>query len=183
MILQTSQKNESPRVVQTVNGVTQSVVKTHNVNLMATFTVRSIPGETPINFNNDLNIAVIDFDSYISFLESNAVWLAFPYGEWKTISTGHIYNPWLDGQDDDALLFSLICHHYDESINFFKKDRKMDGVKLIDCFGPHPLKSQCNYADAYRSIATNFPEVGIHIRKHLFTMCCDYPGNMYTRKQ
>eukprot|EP00732_Lithocolla_globosa_P000273 Lithocolla_globosa_v1_NODE_70_length_7053_cov_4.426408.p3 type:complete len:317 gc:universal NODE_70_length_7053_cov_4.426408:2604-1654(-) len=180
------EKKEPETVTTVANGVRKSVVKTHNINLMATFTLRRVPNSERIPFDNECNVAFVDVNAYQSYLRSQAVSLSLPYREWKLSATGTVYNPWGDGEDDDITTFRMVCHHYDLRITQFKCDRHIggpDGARLVDCFGPWPLKSQKNYGDAVTHITTNFPEVGTYVKNNLLPMCCDFPGNQYIRKQ
>eukprot|EP00733_Pompholyxophrys_punicea_P000309 Pompholyxophrys_punicea_v1_NODE_73_length_3747_cov_4.524377.p2 type:complete len:222 gc:universal NODE_73_length_3747_cov_4.524377:1821-1156(-) len=129
------EKREPEHNQVVVNGEIKVVLKTHNVNLMATCVVKPILAATPIIVLDRLNFGEIHFDCYVEFLREQSYFLSLTYNDWILLSTRINY---LDIENDDAFLARLTTHHYDTAVQLSKQHRTMKLVKLIDCF-PQPL--------------------------------------------
>eukprot|EP00733_Pompholyxophrys_punicea_P000804 Pompholyxophrys_punicea_v1_NODE_296_length_2339_cov_2.955342.p1 type:complete len:392 gc:universal NODE_296_length_2339_cov_2.955342:1926-751(-) len=79
-------EKKEPEVVTRVEGKATTVVKTHNVNLMATCIIRPINNCPPIFLPERLNFAELHFTSYTKFLTEQNPLLATSYYEWKMLS-------------------------------------------------------------------------------------------------
>eukprot|EP00734_Pompholyxophrys_sp_LG126_P000200 Pompholyxophrys_sp_v1_NODE_39_length_3310_cov_8.940707.p1 type:complete len:958 gc:universal NODE_39_length_3310_cov_8.940707:3085-212(-) len=170
------EKREPEEVQVTVRGELKTIIKTHNVNLMATCIAKPIVGEPPV-ICDPLNFGEIQFESYQSYLSEQATFLSIPYEDWKKLHA--VGRPITQARNEDDDLFErLTTHHYDTSVQLPKQARSMRGVKLLDCFEQH-LKSLTNYKEAYKKLSMLHD---IAHQKKLLVVVPDYPGNAYTRK-
>jgi hypothetical protein len=164
------------------NGAPFMVVKTHNVLHMATATARPTPFPAVIVPPSMIfNSATLDIPGVIAYLLTNMPILSLSYNQAKLILpavTGAPF-PLPEGQEE-TLTFQLLTHHYDEAVQHAHQQRLLRQTQLIDCFGPHPLKSLANYIAALQAIA----DKGLYnyLMCCLYVLVCDFPGQYHVRK-
>eukprot|EP00733_Pompholyxophrys_punicea_P000415 Pompholyxophrys_punicea_v1_NODE_113_length_3402_cov_6.295787.p1 type:complete len:937 gc:universal NODE_113_length_3402_cov_6.295787:2978-168(-) len=173
-------EHKTPLVAQVGNDLK---VKTHNVLNMATSVIRPLTASSILIHPPMAIINVVEIiPGYaLAFLDQKMEYLSQSYNEMKLVSPGLPGAPFpLQRSETDQVIFQILCHQYDSLLQATHQQRLLKGCNLIDCFGPHPLKSASDYLAALNVLC----EKGLlqYFCKNLFVFVCDFPGQFYTRK-